>query len=148
MFNDNSQKRNVRKKVGHCVHLNFFAILFIFTHCSEVVFFIYCMRIYGIYHLIHDFYALICAALYCLFFFVYTLCYYFINYMYLYLLVYNFLKVNLIIYFSLATLMRLSFICLKNFKINTRTWCIVNAGFLRGFTLIGLNKINLDFILL
>lgn len=69
MFNDDSQKRNVRKKVGHCVHLNFFAILFIFTHCSEVVFFIYCMRIYVIYHLIHDFYALICAALYCLFFF-------------------------------------------------------------------------------
>lgn len=43
--------------------------------------------------------------------------------------------------------MRLSFICLKNFKINICIWCIVNVGFLRGFILIGLNKINLDFIL-
>lgn len=43
--------------------------------------------------------------------------------------------------------MRLSFICLKNFKINIRIWCIVNVGFLRGFILIGLNEINLDFIL-
>lgn len=48
---------------------------YLYLHIVQRLFFINCTRIYGIYHLIHDFYALICAALYCLFvFFVYIMC--------------------------------------------------------------------------